>query len=65
MVSNAFLSPRWGGILVYNVNKTDELQVVDVKMEEVMPVFVSELRLLLSIPNLVCDRFACTVCLTD
>lgn len=64
MVSNAFLSPRWGGILVYNVNKTDELQVVDVKMEEVMPVFVSELRLLLSIPNLVCDRF-CVYCLSD
>nr|DBA34282.1 TPA: hypothetical protein GDO54_001860 [Pyxicephalus adspersus] len=52
--SNAFHSPRWGGIMVYNVNygKVDELEFpvhVDIDMVSVMEVFLTQLRLLLGI----------------
>ncbi|KAM5181545.1 GPI transamidase component PIG-S [Mantella aurantiaca] len=52
--SNAFHSPRWGGIMVYNVNygKLDELEFparVDIDMVSVMEVFLTQLRLLLGI----------------
>ena len=48
--TNAFLSPRWGGLLVYNVNTsvdsvTERQQNVD--MLPVLSVFASQLRLLL------------------
>ncbi|XP_077336558.1 GPI-anchor transamidase component PIGS [Lithobates pipiens] len=52
--SNAFHSPRWGGIMVYNVNygNVDELEFpvhVDIDMVSVMEVFLTQLRLLLGI----------------
>ncbi|KAM4044500.1 GPI transamidase component PIG-S [Anomaloglossus baeobatrachus] len=52
--SNAFHSPRWGGIMVYNVDygNPDDLQFpvhVDIDMVKVMEVFLTQLRLLLGI----------------
>uniref|UniRef100_A0A8D0GH31 Phosphatidylinositol glycan anchor biosynthesis class S n=1 Tax=Sphenodon punctatus TaxID=8508 RepID=A0A8D0GH31_SPHPU len=52
--TNAFHSPRWGGIMVYNVdsvaaNKTLLPVRVDVDMVRVMEVFLTQLRLLFGI----------------
>ncbi|BFY97511.1 hypothetical protein BsWGS_00551 [Bradybaena similaris] len=53
--SNAFLSPRWGGILIYNTEQKDAnvstslAQSVQIDMHRVMEVFVSQVRLLLNI----------------
>ena len=50
--NNAFLSPRWGGIQVYNVAVPENSSlpyVVDVDMRSVMETVVSQLRLLLGI----------------
>ncbi|XP_042298658.1 GPI transamidase component PIG-S [Sceloporus undulatus] len=53
--TNAFHSPRWGGIMVYNVeldkgNETSSLpKKVDVNMAAVMEVFLAQLRLLFGI----------------
>nr|XP_054756461.1 GPI transamidase component PIG-S-like [Lytechinus pictus] len=53
--TNAFLSPRWGGVLIYNTpipdeNATSPLRV-EVKSQVIMPVFLAQLRLLLGIPS--------------
>ncbi|XP_076461379.1 GPI-anchor transamidase component PIGS-like [Babylonia areolata] len=52
VASNAFLSPRWGGILIYNAdapgNKT-HIPTVHVDVKRVMEVFITQLRLLLNI----------------
>lgn len=52
--SNAFHSPRWGGIMVYNVNDmygpNAQLPVdINIDMAKVMGVFLAQLRLLLGI----------------
>ncbi|XP_077168932.1 GPI-anchor transamidase component PIGS [Paroedura picta] len=52
--TNAFHSPRWGGIMVYNVepeaaNDTSFPRRVDVDMARVMEVFLAQLRLLFGI----------------
>jgi phosphatidylinositol glycan class S len=49
--SNAFLSPRWGGLLVYNVDTINQSLPVDVQVDllPVMSVFLAQLRLLLGI----------------
>ncbi|XP_053313172.1 GPI transamidase component PIG-S [Spea bombifrons] len=52
--SNAFHSPRWGGIMVYNVDygsqEEEEFPIrVDIDMMRVMEVFLTQLRLLLGI----------------
>ncbi|XP_060139060.1 GPI transamidase component PIG-S [Zootoca vivipara] len=52
--TNAFHSPRWGGIMVYNVeretaNETSVPRRVDVDMTRVMEVFLAQLRLLFGI----------------
>uniref|UniRef100_A0A3Q1KBA2 Phosphatidylinositol glycan anchor biosynthesis, class S n=1 Tax=Anabas testudineus TaxID=64144 RepID=A0A3Q1KBA2_ANATE len=52
--SNAFHSPRWGGIMVYNVNSfygPDAVFPVDINidMAKVMGVFLAQLRLLLGV----------------
>lgn len=49
MATNAFHSPRWGGIMVYNVDpkiyNASELPVrVEVDMVRVMEVFLAQLR---------------------
>uniref|UniRef100_A0A8C0KG72 Phosphatidylinositol glycan anchor biosynthesis class S n=1 Tax=Canis lupus dingo TaxID=286419 RepID=A0A8C0KG72_CANLU len=54
MATNAFHSPRWGGIMIYNVDPTvynaSELPVrVEVEMVRVMEVFLAQLRLLFGI----------------
>ncbi|XP_036925596.1 GPI transamidase component PIG-S [Sturnira hondurensis] len=54
VATNAFHSPRWGGIMVYNVDpkayNASELPVrVEVDMERVMEVFLAQLRLLFGI----------------
>lgn len=54
MATNAFHSPRWGGIMVYNVDpkiyNASELPVrVEVDMVRVMEVFLAQLRLLFGI----------------
>ncbi|MEE6509030.1 hypothetical protein FKM82_023899 [Ascaphus truei] len=52
--SNAFHSPRWGGIMVYNVDYESPEEPsfpvkVDIDMVRVMEVFLTQLRLLLGI----------------
>ncbi|KAK2187452.1 hypothetical protein NP493_165g06010 [Ridgeia piscesae] len=51
--TDAFLSPRWGGVLVYNVATPPENATyphkVMLDMRRVMEVFVSQLRLLLGV----------------
>ncbi|XP_062511336.1 GPI transamidase component PIG-S-like [Corticium candelabrum] len=49
VTSNAFLSPRWGGIIIHNVNESGDCVI---EMEKIMPVFVSQLRQLLGVPDL-------------
>ncbi|XP_020619442.1 GPI transamidase component PIG-S-like isoform X2 [Orbicella faveolata] len=50
--SNAFLSPQWGGIMIYNVERTaiennTKPQQIAVDMKSVMNIFLSQLKLLL------------------
>ena len=56
--TEAFLSPRWGGVLVYNVATPPENATyphkVTLDMRRVMEVFVSQLRLLLGVNPQVC-----------
>ncbi|XP_003227327.1 GPI transamidase component PIG-S [Anolis carolinensis] len=52
--TNAFHSPRWGGIMIYNVgpdtaNETSFPKRVDVNMVAVMEVFLAQLRLLFGV----------------
>ncbi|KAK9955710.1 hypothetical protein ABG768_015569 [Culter alburnus] len=54
--SNAFHSPRWGGIMVYNVNEMygpeDERPVdITINMAKVMGVFLAQLRLMLGVQH--------------
>ncbi|XP_026582189.1 GPI transamidase component PIG-S-like, partial [Pseudonaja textilis] len=47
--TNAFHSPRWGGIMVYNIepegaNKTSLPRTVEVDMVRTMEVFLAQLR---------------------
>jgi len=62
--TNAFLSPRWGGLLVYNANvssaiATEKTVDVEVDMRHVLSVFASQLRLLLGIHSAVCSNSYC------
>ena len=53
--SNAFLSPQWGGVMIYNINaalsnNTDsETKWMMLNMESVMKVFIPQLKLLLGV----------------
>jgi phosphatidylinositol glycan class S len=52
--TNAFLSPRWGGLLIYNIDSSvtnnQSLPVnVSVDMQHIMSIFMAQLRLLLGI----------------
>ncbi|KAM3854332.1 GPI transamidase component PIG-S isoform 1-T1 [Vipera latastei] len=54
--TNAFHSPRWGGIMVYNIepgdaNKTSLPRKVEVDMVRTMEVFLAQLRLLFGISS--------------
>ncbi|XP_058019902.1 GPI transamidase component PIG-S isoform X2 [Ahaetulla prasina] len=54
--TNAFHSPRWGGIMVYNIepeagNETSLPRRVEVEMVGTMEVFLAQLRLLFSISS--------------
>ncbi|KAK7926151.1 hypothetical protein WMY93_008461 [Mugilogobius chulae] len=54
--SNAFHSPRWGGIMVYNVNGLYGPDAafpvdIDIDMTKVMGVFLAQLRLLLGVQS--------------
>ncbi|XP_070839843.1 GPI transamidase component PIG-S [Chaetodon trifascialis] len=54
VLSNAFHSPRWGGIMVYNVNGFYGPEAVfpidiNINMAKVMGVFLAQLRLLLGV----------------
>ncbi|XP_051903152.1 GPI transamidase component PIG-S [Hippocampus zosterae] len=53
VATNAFHSPRWGGIMVYNVNgfyeANGEAVDVNINMADVMGVFLAQLRLLLGV----------------
>ncbi|KAI7795831.1 GPI transamidase component PIG-S [Triplophysa rosa] len=54
--SNAFHSPRWGGIMVYNVNDMygPEAQLpvdININMTKVMGVFLAQLRLMLGVQH--------------
>lgn len=57
--TNAFLSPRWGGFLIYNLPPLKENATlprrIDIDMKKVMEVFLSQLRSLLGIPNPIKD----------
>ncbi|GFS10068.1 GPI transamidase component PIG-S-like [Elysia marginata] len=50
--SDAFLSPRWGGVMIYNLekNKSNQtLETVQLDMHKLMEVFAAQIRLLLNI----------------
>nr|KAG5714377.1 hypothetical protein BaRGS_018594 [Batillaria attramentaria] len=50
--SNAFLSPRWGGIMIYNVEVPKDAPLpapVEIDTKTMMEVFLTQLRLLLNI----------------
>ena len=52
VASNAFLSPRWGGILIYNTETPGNgtaPTTISVDVKRVMEVFLTQLRLLLNI----------------
>ncbi|XP_028277328.1 GPI transamidase component PIG-S [Parambassis ranga] len=54
--SNAFHSPRWGGIMVYNVNgfygtEAEFPADININMSKVMGVFLAQLRLLLGVQS--------------
>lgn len=56
--SNAFLSPQWGGIMIYNVQRTapennTEPHQIAVDMKLVMNIFLSQLKLLLGLKPVV------------
>ncbi|CAJ1063947.1 GPI transamidase component PIG-S [Xyrichtys novacula] len=56
VTSNAFHSPRWGGIMVYNVNGFYEPEAalpvdININMAKVMGVFLAQLRLLLGVQS--------------
>ncbi|KAK3095640.1 hypothetical protein FSP39_017048 [Pinctada imbricata] len=57
--SNSFLSPRWGGIYIYNVKSPSQNaslpHEVSLNMKQVMEVFISQLRLLLNLNNQIPD----------
>ncbi|RUS81540.1 hypothetical protein EGW08_010710, partial [Elysia chlorotica] len=50
--SDAFLSPRWGGVMIYNIEKgntNDTQTTAQLDMHRLMEVFVAQTRLLLNI----------------
>ncbi|KAG9265777.1 GPI transamidase component PIG-S [Astyanax mexicanus] len=54
VTSNAFHSPRWGGIMVYNVNDMYKPEAefpvdININMAKVMGVFLAQLRLMLGV----------------
>lgn len=53
--SNSFLSPRWGGIYIYNIptpGPNDTLPVpVSLNMKSVMEVFIAQLKMLLNLQS--------------
>ncbi|TNM84885.1 GPI transamidase component PIG-S [Takifugu rubripes] len=54
--TNAFHSPRWGGIMIYNVDDLYGPEVtfpvdIDISMARVMGVFLAQLRLLLGVQS--------------
>lgn len=53
--TNAFLSPRWGGFLIQNLPKRNESdgypRTVYLNLQEVMEVFLTQLRLLIGLPD--------------
>ncbi|XP_041865143.1 GPI transamidase component PIG-S [Melanotaenia boesemani] len=54
--SNAFHSPRWGGIMVYNINSLYGPEAkfpvnININMAKVMGVFLAQLRLLLGVQS--------------
>ncbi|XP_038820748.1 GPI transamidase component PIG-S [Salvelinus namaycush] len=51
VASNAFSSPRWGGIMVYNVNGTELPVDINIDMTRVMGVFLAQLRLMLGVQS--------------
>ncbi|CAL8267903.1 unnamed protein product [Merluccius merluccius] len=56
VASNAFHSPRWGGIMVYNVNdfygqETPFPVDININMAKVMGVFLAQLRLMLGVQS--------------
>lgn len=56
--SNAFLSPQWGGIMIYNMYRTasendTSPQRIAVDMKPVMNTFLSQLKLLLGVTPVV------------
>lgn len=56
--SNAFLSPQWGGIMIYNMYRTASVndtspQWIAVDMKPVMNTFLSQLKLLLGVTPVV------------
>lgn len=53
--TNAFLSPKWGGFLFYNVeafpNGATVPTPIDIDMHQVFEVFLAQLRLLIGLPD--------------
>lgn len=59
--SNAFLSPQWGGILIYNLQRTtpanvSSLQRMGLDMKPIMNIFLTQLKHLLGLIQVVSER---------
>lgn len=59
--SNAFLSPQWGGVLIYNLQRTTSVngsspQRIGLDMKPVMNIFLSQLKHLLGLIQVVSER---------
>ena len=51
--SNGFLSPQWGGFIIYNVKrdtKEGSPKHITLELKHVMKTFLEQLRLLIGIP---------------
>ena len=55
--TNAFLSPRWGGVVVHNVYRNEVAkstpETIPVDVRPLMDVFLSQIRLLIGIKSVV------------
>ncbi len=49
--TDAFLVPQWGGVVIFNPPELSEEGETFVPMEQLMPVFVKQLRMLLGLPS--------------
>ena len=48
---DAFLVPQWGGVIFYNSPILSNNDIIEVKMETILPTIIRQLKLLLGLPE--------------